>query len=192
MFPDRLEKSYSPNNTEKFRYRIRISNFGKRDLIEVSIKARIIVRNNNYKNHILLHTANEGFIPILRRRKQGHIRTQIYTVSVGREALWEFGKAFYSDIIREKAQSGTLSIDDLFEEYSSAVSIQFFLFGNDQVTGARQFFSSCEYRLSDCIEGKYKPINNLTCYKKRTAKRIISDFQLYSQEPSVEFKSDEE
>lgn len=181
IFSDKLEKSESASFPEKYRYRFRFSNYGTRDLIEILIKAKIVV-NTGKKNHTFLNVGNSGFVPVLKRRKKNRLTAQIFSLYVGEEALNEFKKSFYKSEIREKAKSGKLSIEDIFTTYGEKVSITLFLFGNDSVTGARRIFVSKEYSINDVHNGIFLPLNEAHHNNRESAIKAISNIQSKSRE----------
>lgn len=160
IFSDKLEKSPSQFYIGKYRYRFRFANYGHRDLIEISIKARIAVKGIQTKktNHTLLKVGNDGFVPIMIGRKRNKLTSQVFSLTMGEETLKEYQKNVYTASVREKAKKGELLLEDLFTVYGNRVSITLYLFGNDAVTGARRLFCSREYSVKDIKLGKYRTV----------------------------------
>ena len=148
-----------------YRYRFRFANYGMRDLNEITIKAKNEV-NLSKKNHTFLDVGNGGFVPVLKRRKKNRITSQVFSLYIGEEALKEFQKSFYKKDIKEKAKSGELSLDNLFDVYSESVTITLYLFGNDSVTGARRLFVSKGYKKDDVRDGIFCPVQ-VGCHTNR-------------------------
>lgn len=164
-FSPKLEKSKSSLGLPYHRYRIRVANFGFRDLIEVSIIARLVIKQKNYDCITQLAIGNQGFLPILRhypilsRKKENCIYTlTLYPTEATRR---ELSKRFYSKRIQRLAKKGKISLDDIFDVYSDEASIRIYLYGNDRTTGARRLFISPAYTKEDVCEGKFLSTRNI-------------------------------
>lgn len=164
-FSSQLEKSRSALGLPYHRYRIRIANLGIRDLIEVSMVARLKIRQTNYNGVVQLAIGNKGFLPVLRHypilthKNQNCIHTlTIYPTEAARR---ELSKRFYTKRIQKLAKKGKISLDDIFAEYGDKVSIQIYLYGNDRTTGARQLFLSPLYTKENICEGRFGKIKNI-------------------------------
>lgn len=173
IFSEVIERSISATDEKCPRYRIRIANNGNRDLIEVSIKAKIIVRLSK-DNTTFLDVGNGGYMAILPRRKKGKIQTSTVTIYPGELALGEYKKSFYCSSIREKAEAGNLSVEDIFESYGDKVSIIIYVFGNDHLTGARRLAQK-EYSRSDIKEGSFQRLAKRKRKNKSSAVELISN-----------------
>lgn len=139
-FDNYIEKS--KKGDEKPHYKIRISNSGFRNLIEVNVMAKILVEGAPKSSYTYLAVGNKGFLPILQKKS---LKKYILSLYISNDTNNEFKKPIYSNEICHKANNNILTIDDLFDVYGERVKITVFVFGNDCITGARKMFVSPEY-----------------------------------------------
>lgn len=167
-FSSKLEKSKSSLGASYHRYRIRIANFGYRDLIEVSIIAQLTIAKGNFSHIMPLAVGNQGFLPIMYHHSILSIthKNCIHTLTLypSETTRGELSKKFYTQRIRRLAKRGEISLDDIFDEYKEAVSIQVYLYGNDKTTGARRLFTSPVYCVTEICEGKFPGSHNSRCF----------------------------
>lgn len=176
VFSEKLEKRLREREDggKEFLYRIRLSNTGRRDLIEVSLIAKVTVRledNKIYATHFPV--GDKCVNPVIRKMKSNrevardgnyypHIQTKIpqnyklqfYGIYIDDIGYKEFAKEEYAEEIREKARAKTLVLDDIFEVYPNA-RLVIYVFGNDSVTGARRKYESKEYSKEDIVKGTF-------------------------------------
>ena len=158
---DRIHKSYG--------YRFRIANIGYRDLIELNIVAKLLIKNDKSKHICFLDISNLGeqyFVTSLagfksrRKRKESFLLT--LTLYPSESMQHELTKKMYPKKIRKRAKKGKVKFQDIFRRYENNVIIKIYVYGNDAVTGARKMFVSKEYTMYDIEEGdfyKLKEIN---------------------------------
>ncbi|WP_324822226.1 hypothetical protein [Sinanaerobacter sp. ZZT-01] len=163
-----IEKS---KNTQEYpgeyRYRIKLINSGNRDLIEVSLLAKISLKLGKITNYTYLGIGNDNTLPILhgkryQKKNAGLSYAHKLTLYPTQTTLNEFKKSFYSPETRTKAKNGTLSLDDILHTYGSSAKISIFVYGNDCLTGARKMFSSPVYTSDKIKLGHFsfsKPLN---------------------------------
>lgn len=162
-----------PNDTltdikKNYGFRIRYANIGHRDLIEVSVYAKLVIHNIE-RNHIFFldvsSPGKEGFVTILSRfsiknRKEGsYCRTM--TLYPSDSLQHELSKKKYPKKIRKLAEKGKVQFKDIFDEYGVNVSIIICVYGNDRTTGARKMFQSKSYTMYDIEEGEFYGIKKI-------------------------------
>ena len=172
LFSDKLEKSNSTSDLGDYRFRFRIANYGRRDLLDVVIKAKIIISLSKI-NNTFLTVGNDGYIPLLKGRKYNQVYSHILSIYIGDAAIREYKKSFYKNSIKEKALSGDLTLDDILEVYGDKVQIQLFIFGSDSLTGARRCFSKVYTRI-DIAHGIFKPVIKGSHHNRKTTIEQIS------------------
>lgn len=208
VFSDKLEKRKDVRNgaTDLYRYRVRIVNMGKRDLIEVSMIAKVTVKtmeNSKRKIHsTYFPVGEECVIPIIHRKRskkeiqdanrpedRKEHRTMLYGLYTDDRAYTEYAKNIYDESIRKKAIERTLVIDDIFAVYPEAF-MTIYVFGNDCVTGARRKYESKEYTKEDIAAGKFetfegiaKPNNLWEMAKKQRRKLLVEAISKIAPEP---------
>lgn len=181
IFSDKLEKRRHARDGggHEILYRVRLVNNGRRDLIEVSLVAKVSMTMENGKTYAThFPVGDECINPIIRRRKSDreaendneycatnnvlkNYKIHYYGLYVNDIAYKEFAKEEYKSQIREKAKAKTLVVDDIFEAYPDA-RIVVYVFGNDSVTGARRKFESPEYRKENIMEGRFGVFYEMT------------------------------
>ena len=176
VFSDKLEKrkDVRDGKEDQYRYRIRITNAGRRDLFEVYVIAKMTVKTQDGRtNTTFFPVGEESIIPVLvkkfnkiegseykgfnkKKGMQRGYRVQSYGLYINEIAYNEYIKNFYEESIREKAREKKLVIDDIFQVYPDSL-LTVFVFGNDAVTGARRKYESKEYTSTnnDILEGRF-------------------------------------
>lgn len=162
VFSSKLERSNSAYGLPYHRYRIRVTNLGLRDLMEVSLVVRLKIKQKNYDCITQLAIGNQGFIPVLRHypllpHKTDKRQSCMYTMTIypSEATKRELSKRIYTQRIQKLAKKGRISLDDIFDAYGDRASIQVYLYGNDRTTGARQLFLSPLYTKEDICEGRF-------------------------------------
>jgi len=140
----------SANN--KYRYAIKFANLGKRSLLEVSIVARLYM--NRYNSFTYLSVGGNNSLPILygnnyRKKNKMTFIGDILGVWIGDVALSEFKRPFYPQKIKNKAKNNSLNLEDLFNELGDDVKLNFYVYGNEEFTGARRVFISANFSKDD-------------------------------------------
>ena len=144
----------------KYDLRVKIGNFGKTDLIEISIMPIISIKTyyaylgigyDNYLNYLrgTKYMKDNNYPP-----SGGNFN--IMVISLTETTLTAFSKSLYKPEIRKKARKRKLSVMDIFEAYPEDAELVIHLFGNDAVTGTRRMFSSKKYRIDDIEFKKFK------------------------------------
>ena len=80
-----------------------------------------------------------------------------FTISPNESTFNEFKKKWYKDELREAANNGELSLDDIFNEYGKKdkIRLRFYVYGYDAETNTRRIFESKFYRYNEIKDGKY-------------------------------------
>lgn len=162
IFSKNIEKSKNTGEYPgKNRYRIMMLNSGKRDLIEVSFMVKISINREGTTNYTYLKLGNDNRLPVMygKAHQFKNLESRCahkLTIRFSPTGLTEFKKNFYAKSIQDKAKTGKLSLDDIFNEYGENVSLTIFTYGNDSLTGARRMFCSPDYDISSVKNGIYK------------------------------------
>ena len=156
-----------PDNTitdvrKSYGYRVRFANIGLRDLIEVSVAAKLIILDGARDYIFNLDVSNSGeqyFIPflpgIITNRKKKRSNMRIITLYFSESMLHELTKSKHPEKIRKLAESGEIQFKDIFDKYGENATIRVYVYGNDQTTGARKMFESCSYNMYNIEEGDF-------------------------------------
>lgn len=153
IFAKYLAKAYKPADAnEPYSYRIRFANIGYRDLIELTILAKLVIKENTHNRVFFMNVTRhekEGLVVVLpsivtyKIKKRSNLRTMTLHIS-------ESMKEGLSDVLGENFQ-----LDDLFAKYGNNITITVYIFGNDRITGARKLFESPNYTIKDIKEGDF-------------------------------------
>lgn len=174
VFSDKLEKrkDVRTGKEEQYRYKVRVTNVGSRDLFEVYLIAKLMIKfTDGSTKTTYFHVGEEVTIPVLEKKYNRNRRKQFkdfykktgvwkrntvynYGIYIDQVAYDEFTKIFYKESIITKAKEKTLAIDDIFQAYPDA-KLTIFVFGNDSVTGTRRKYESKAYTHEDIIEGRF-------------------------------------
>ena len=124
IFSDQIERSKSTQAGTNYRYRLKITNVGDRDLLELSILAKLSIQRNKISNNCYLRLGHHEIIPILygkrhqnkiKNRRKGFAWTLEFHLTD--DFYQEFSKNIYSKKIRNAAVLRQLTLDDIFAEY---------------------------------------------------------------------------
>lgn len=179
LFADYIDKRKDSFQGQEpcYKYKIRICNTGRRELIELTIFAKLMIEMAPGVENTAYFTVGDEVLPRLKNRisrKEARSlgrydrRTNRYrryfqymgTIYSNASVYNEFSKMLYTESIRDKAKAEKLVIDDIFEAYPDAV-LEFYVFGNDSLTGAWKMFVSKRYGKSDIIVGTYHSVRGI-------------------------------
>lgn len=160
-----LVKSHTKNGIH---YKIKLINTGRRDLIDVTYVVRLGIKldpSDLQRTNYYLRVGTRSMTPILCGKKYQLKNPEAdcsWTLSLQLPDILkqDFQSYEYPDIIRQKAENNTLTLDDLITTYLGTLNIDIFVFGCDAVTGARKMFQSMGYEASDIVEGRFDTIKN--------------------------------
>lgn len=202
VFSDTLEKrkDIRAGKEEQYRYRIRMTNVGRRDLFEVYLIAKLtVITADGRTNATYFPVGEESIIPVIvkkynwsRRKKYKEFyqktgiwrRNTVYTYGlyINEMAYNEYSKSFYEKSIVEKAEKKTLVIDDIFQAYPNA-ELTVFVFGNDSVTGARRKYESKAYTYDGNVkEGRFHRFSGILWPRGRIFISRKKEIDLLKQE----------
>lgn len=156
QFSSRISKVESDDETGTWAYRVKLWNPGRRDVVDVSFRAQLRIRGLNPRRPQNWETSHlnvsfGGHLPIVQPRgKQRHARLVRIWVDLG-----EFCRSVYPEVIRSKAQAGTLSLEDLLA-IGSETAVQVIAFGSDSFSGSRRYFASPEYRREHIVQAAFR------------------------------------
>lgn len=147
---------------KSYGYRIRIANVGIRALIEVTMVAKLIIKDSACNYVFFLDISNSGkqnfmtFLPnflTYKFKKRSNMRT--VTCYPSETMMHELSKKKYPKKIRKLARKGNIQFKDIFDEYGKNVTIRVYVYGNDKTTGARKMFESQAYTMDNIEEGDF-------------------------------------
>lgn len=143
-------------------YRFRVANIGIRDLVEITIVAKLIIKDTTRSHICELDISNSGtdifvtdFPGIISYKIKGCSNIKTLTLYPSDSMRNELSKKLYPKKIRKLAKKRKIQFKDIFDEYGENASIRVYLYGNDKTTGARKMFKSQSYTLKDIKEGEF-------------------------------------
>lgn len=178
IFANQLIKS---DRIKKGGYRFKFANIGYRDLIEVTVAAKLRIKGTNSNQVVPLDVSGYGgggFIIILPGMKtyyklKGFGNMRIMSVFMSKSAQERLSK-----LIDFKKKKHKIRLKDVFEICGEKVEIVIYIYGNDSVTGARKMFKSKVYTIYDIIENesyKFKKTDFKLLESKRKKQKKISE-----------------
>ncbi len=171
-FSSKIERSYRDN---KFKLRVRFINIGPADLFDIRYLARLMYRSekkgglHGRGTAVYLDLGQRSVSPILFGKKEQMKRKHVvfsWTVALSEsEDFYRvFSRAYHPDHIRKKAETHTLTFDDIIGEYQDNLTVRIFAFGIDSMTGVEKMFMSPHYTIKDIVTGHFNSAN--VSYKK--------------------------
>ena len=171
LFSECIEKSSDVfENPDDFRYRVKLINVKRTDLIDVSFIVRFSVSRGNTNSNTFLQLGYPASLPVLHGKKwqmknKERFASWCIPIKMTNSAYEEFSKEFYPPSLRNKAKERTLTLYDIFEQLHDQVKLTIYTFGYDALTGARRLFQSKSYTSIDVVEGHFKsPCHYYTKY----------------------------
>lgn len=168
-------------------YRFRVANVGIRDLIEVTIVAKLIIKDFDRSHICELDISNSGteifvtdFPGSMSHKFKDYSNIKTLTLYPSKSMNNELSKRIYPKRIQKYAKKGKIGIQDIFEEYGNNALITIYLYGNDKTTGARKMYKSPGYTINEVQEGEFlgsKKIKIPFIGRAKTKRDMIS--QLY-------------
>lgn len=153
-FSDKISCLPTDREAEKFAYRVKLENPGKRPIIDLNITAKLQVPglNANFpknKETTYLPVSFSGQFPYVEPSKNG--KRYLLRIRIDKEQ--EFSRQIYPANIREKAKDNTLMLEDLLSIKDSTV--QLIALGYDSFSGARKAFLSPKYSFNDICKAPF-------------------------------------
>lgn len=154
QFSDSLSKLPTTDENCGWKYRFKIQNIGKRDLLDTQILARLSILGLQFPNSWsvvkipLDWTALRDEIPRISKRQN-----RVCRIFFNRARELQDSAIFPEDI-RAKAADNSLLLEELLALGSKA-SVRIYVFGYDEFSGSRKLFVSKPYRITDIKEGSY-------------------------------------
>ena len=155
--------SLSPTESDKsgFRYRFKIENASKGNIIDLELTARLSVKglkNPSIWNTLDIPLNEDGEasyrIPLIKPAKEGVAKNRkilfLHPNSAERLQTWNV----FPDAIREKALQRKILLEDLLDLGSDA-KLEIFAIGYDEFSEGRKLSASPEYRLKNVSEKKF-------------------------------------
>jgi len=149
-----VSKLRTDENASGFKYRFKFENAGRRNIIDLEVIARFRTRglHNDLPHNwevIYLPTSSLQYnkVAIVRPTKSNHLRP---VLEIKTYECPYFKSEIFSDEIRRKAESGQLSLDDIFN-IDSESNLQIIILGYDEFSGARKYFESKIYTKKDIL-----------------------------------------
>lgn len=178
IFADQLIKS---DRIKKGGYRFKFANIGYRDLIEVTVAAKLRIKGTNSNQVVPLDVTGYGgggFVIILPGMKtyyklKGFGNIRIMLVFMSKSAQKRLSK-----LIDFKKKKHKIELKDVFKTCGEKVEIVIYVYGNDSITGARKMFKSKVYTICDIIENesyKFKKTDFKLFESRRKRKKKISE-----------------
>lgn len=186
IFSEKLVKSKNSltDHRKAYGYRVRFANIGLRDLMEITLVAKLVIKSDIRDFVCFLDIANFGeqyFIPFLpgiltnKMKKKSSLRT--LTLYPSETMQHDLCKKMYPKRIRKLAKKKKIQFEDLFNEFGKNVSIIIYIYGNDMSTGTRKMFESQHYTMKDVEDGAFygsKEISMPIFRSKKIKRGLIS------------------
>lgn len=186
IFSEKLVKSKNSLTDAKkaYGYRVRFANIGFRDLMEITLVAKLLIKTDTRDLVYFLDIANFGeqyfisFLPGIltsKMKKESSLRT--LTLYPSETMQHELCKRLYPKRIRKLARKKKIQFEDIFNEFGKNVTITIYIYGNDKSTGTRKMFESQHYTMKDIEEGVFygsKEISIPVFRSKKIKRKLIS------------------
>ena len=149
-----ISKLKTDENASGFKYRFKFENAGRRNIIDLEVIVRFRIRglHNDLPLNwevIYLPTSSLQYnkVAIVRPLKSNNLRP---ILEIKPYECPYFKSKIFGDEIRLKAESGQLTLDDIFN-IDSESNLQIFILGYDEFSGARKYFESKIYTKKDIL-----------------------------------------
>lgn len=159
-FADTICRYDSTSENEVYTYKIKFRNSGKRDIFEMYLYCSIFFPGLQLNNNI--HTTginlSYNFKPLFKKytdkthtNPDGLVRICLND----EDMMMEFKRPIYPEAIRQKAESRTLTLEDLLSIVPSS-HMKFYIIAHDRFTGSKKIFESPSYTIDNIKHGFYK------------------------------------
>lgn len=151
-FSPKISKLVDPYYKSGYKYRIKMKNTGRRDIIDVQVVCRFYAGNVLYNTpdtvSIIKLKITSNYFPYVNSKGKDKI------IRIFPERSEVFQKQYYPDNIRLKSRENTLLLEDILSMKKSY--IEFSIFAFDRYSGSRKLFVSHKYVLKDIMDGVFK------------------------------------
>lgn len=155
LFSPSISKTKTDDNKSGYRYRFKFENIGKRNIIDLEVFAKLRIKavSPSYPNNwaVIFIPLEYDRIPKLRTVKKSHLR-EVIRLRV--DKIDEFNNPVYPESIRLKCKESSILLEDIMALGADA-TLQIFVFGYDEFSGARRVFESKLYKLNDIKFGPF-------------------------------------
>jgi hypothetical protein len=158
-FSEHISKT-KPLYLDRPKYRFRMRNKGKRNIVDNDIYFRMRIKGL-YKDdpHMwevvvlpIRTSIGNSKVPVLKPTSQNYYGT---TYEIYAHKCQLFNLEFYPKEIKDKCINEKLTLEDIFN-LGTETEGNILFFGYDEFSGARKYFISKTYKISDIREGYYK------------------------------------
>lgn len=154
VFSDGISKLRDDGESPGFKYRIKLQNIGRREAIDVETVVALVLhgmQTHSPRNSLTVHLDHTwARIPIMRRRTGNRF------IRVDPEHNNEFKSPRFPAHIRQRAEAGTLTLEDVMGLGTKPASLQVTAFAYDSFSGSRKVFQSKKYRAIDIRSGAFQ------------------------------------
>lgn len=163
-FSPSISKIYvADGDRQSAQYRIKLENAGRRSIIDMELTAKLVIKGIGR----VRSTYQTGYIPL---RPNGDLQYRIARLRPPQPARGKFrhiihlyvnsGVVFMNEDILphdilKKREEGTLTLEDILG-LGEGTYLEIQAFGYDEFSGARKYFVSKRYDLSDILEGPFR------------------------------------
>lgn len=157
-FSPKISKIPTDENNSGWRYRFKIENYGRRNMIDITVIVRLQIKglksyqSKNWQNIYLPTTTREfkNIIIVKPLKKSGRrVLVEIKTYECE-----YFQRNIFSEEIREASRNKSLILEDVLQLGTQA-HFQIMLLGYDEFSGVRKLFLSNVYTIDDIVEGNF-------------------------------------
>lgn len=157
-FANKISKIRSKDNPDKFEYRIRLENAGKRDIVDLHVYAlvRIVgLEENKEISQLVTLLLSENYpTVIVPCKSESNYGIRQYRIEVNN--CERFKETIYGKDINEKYSQGILTLEDLLL-IKDDVTVHFAALGTDRLSGTRKYIESEQPYTYDSISyGDYE------------------------------------
>jgi len=159
-FSEKISKSKTFENKSGFKYRFKMENYGRRNIIDIEIIVRFrskgLIRNtpNNWEVvYLPTSTLEYKKIAIMKPFSKSNLRS---ILEIKTYECDYFQNSVFPDDIIQKSRNKTLLLDDILDLNQNS-EFQILIIGTDEFSGAKKFFHSKIYKKSDIELGFFDP-----------------------------------
>ena len=165
-FGQYIAKTKVNYNKSGYIYRFKIENTGTRRIIDIDFYPLILISGlrGNKQIERIKPVAGTKKTPLLIPGKARYIAIQV-------DKTKRFGADYMPDLIKEKYNNGTLTLEDVLSSGTKA-QLLIYVFGYDEFSGTRKLFESKIYEMNDIkqmpikdvkmIEGNVNSLKSMT------------------------------